>query len=380
MTEMKDVAETVDLDEIERQIQKFGKIIDYDVKEYPIEVIVNKYEPELEPRERQTEEGKVIYRPQEFIIPDYQRDYAWSDARASKFIESIFIGLPIPYMTFAESLDTDEGQLEIVDGSQRVRALARYLKNKFRLERLEKLTSLNGTYFKDLPIGRQRKFNRSTIRIIVLTEKADEEARRDLFERINTGSLQLQQMERRRGSKDELVIGFIEELAALPISTEMLKVSAANAKRREKEEFVLRFMAYSERYELFKKEVALFFDEYIDDKSNAWKNEEVKQKEQARIRKEYEATLNFVRKHFPNGFCREGKNTVARTRFEALAVGTNLALRERPRLKKVKLDWLTSDKFIRYTTSDGNNSRPRLTRRIEYVRNRLLGWEDNWEN
>lgn len=352
------------LEEIEQQIHFYHKTVDFDVKEYPIEIIVDKYQPKNPNETSDT--------PPEFIIPDYQREYTWDDYRASKFIESIFIGLPIPYMTFAESLDVDEGELEIVDGSQRVRALTRYLRNELQLSGLTKLESLNGTYFRDLPIARQRKFNRSTIRIIVLTENADEEARRDLFERINTGSDPLNDMERRRGSFGGQVIQFVEELAQLPISQRLLKVSQANAARREKEEFVLRFIVYSDRYQLFNKSVRDFLDAYIKEKNDDWTDIELCEKEQKKISDDYNRVLEFVEEYFENGFCVPKKNTVPRIRFEALAVGINLALQQNSNLVPGDLAWVTGDELKKLTTSDGSNSRPRVIERIEFVRNKLL--------
>ena len=37
-----------------------------------------------------------------FVIPDFQRNYVWNITHASKFIESIIIGLPIPQIFLYE--------------------------------------------------------------------------------------------------------------------------------------------------------------------------------------------------------------------------------------------------------------------------------------
>lgn len=70
--------------EAEAEIAAKEKIVDYDTKEYPVEVVVQKY---LVGRE--TDEN-------ELFIPDYQREFSWDDKRQSKFIESVLVGLPIP--------------------------------------------------------------------------------------------------------------------------------------------------------------------------------------------------------------------------------------------------------------------------------------------
>lgn len=94
-------------DNAELQILKKIKSYDYDTVEYPIEVIVQKYHDGLK------DDNGDIY------IPDYQREYVWAEKRKSKFIESVILGIPIPYIFFADV----DGRYEIVDGSQRVRTL-----------------------------------------------------------------------------------------------------------------------------------------------------------------------------------------------------------------------------------------------------------------
>ncbi len=51
------------------------------------------------------------------IIPDFQREYVWDNAKASRLIESLLLNIPIPVLFFAE---TPEASYQIVDGHQRV--------------------------------------------------------------------------------------------------------------------------------------------------------------------------------------------------------------------------------------------------------------------
>jgi len=153
----------------EKQILKKIKNYDYDTVEYPVSVIVSQYE-----------EGEIY-------IPDYQREFVWSKKRQAKFIESVILGIPIPYLFIADT----EGKSEVVDGSQRIRSLHAFLSNKLQLIELEKLTELNYFFFKDLPIIRQRRVKKKSLKMITLSEKIDPQARFDLFERINTGSDEL---------------------------------------------------------------------------------------------------------------------------------------------------------------------------------------------
>jgi Protein of unknown function DUF262 len=143
-----------------------------------VEVLIQKYKEGLENNTNQ------IY------IPDYQRNIFWTDEHQSSFIESIFLGLPIPYILVAERSDhmpeENSARLEIVDGTQRIRTLYKFLENELELSGLKQLEHLNNFKFSDLPLARQRRFNRTTVRMVVLTDKATETVRRDLFQRINS--------------------------------------------------------------------------------------------------------------------------------------------------------------------------------------------------
>ncbi|MCC3417730.1 MAG: hypothetical protein JGK28_07115 [Microcoleus sp. PH2017_07_MST_O_A] len=87
-------------------------------------------------------------------------------------------------MIVAEIEET--GKIAIVDGAQRVMTLAAFLTNQFQLSNLQTLDSLNGSYFKDLAPSRQRKFKNTSIRTIVLSDKADEKVINEVFCRINS--------------------------------------------------------------------------------------------------------------------------------------------------------------------------------------------------
>jgi hypothetical protein len=164
----------------EEEIREKQKIVDYDTKEYPVEVLVKKYKDGLK------DDINEIY------IPEYLQDLRWIEEHQSSFIESIFLGLPIPYILVAERSPSQEPEdatrLEIIDGTQRIRTLYRFLENELRLSGLKQLEHLNNFKFSDLPLSRQRRFNRTTVRMVVLTDKANEEMRRDLFLRINSSS------------------------------------------------------------------------------------------------------------------------------------------------------------------------------------------------
>jgi Protein of unknown function DUF262 len=340
----------------EIDIRDKQKVVDYDTKEYPVEVLVQKYIDGLEDDEN------------ELYIPDYQRELVWSDEHQSKFIESIFLGLPIPYLFVADlRLEKEDlARLEIIDGTQRIRTLERFVNNKLKLCGLKKLSSLNDFQFSNFSLARQRRFYRATIRMIVLTEKADEEVRRDMFERINTGSIGLNDMEKRRGISPGPFVDLIEELAKEPIFLKLCPFSDAARRSREPEEFVLRFFAYLDNYQKFGRQVNKFLNDYLKIHNNHKIDKD-------RFRRTFHSMLAFVENNFPNGFSKSsGRVRTPRIRFEAISVGVALSLQKNSALKIKSIDWLNSKEFKEYTTSDASNSKSKVIQRIEYVRDQLL--------
>jgi hypothetical protein len=347
---------------LDSQIQKLHKITDFEIREYPVEVVVEKFTTGLEPDDEA-----------ELFIPDYQREFVWSKDQRSRFIESILLSLPIPYIFVADVAEgKNEGRLEIVDGSQRVRTLVEFLQDKLRLQNLKKLTEANGFIFSQMSGPRQMRFKRKTLRMIELTEQADEEARREIFDRLNSGGTKIESMEQRRGSEDGRFLTFIEKCAQVPLFQRLCPVSKARSDRAEYAELVLRYFAYSAKYLKFSKSVDTFLTDYLKE----W-NLGSSEVHEAALQVEFDTMLRFIEQYIPNGngFRKNTANkSVPRIRFEALAIGTTLALREQPQLVPQDIsNWLDSEEFRRLTRSDASNSRPRVIDRLHFVRDSLLG-------
>jgi hypothetical protein len=332
--------------QIEEQIEKESIPYDYDTKEYPVEVLVAKYNNK------------------DIIVPDYQRQEVWDIKQRSRFIESVFLGVPI--MPFLVSF-TKTGVLEIIDGSQRIRTLVRYVNDEIKLQGLKKLTFLNGTKFSQMSDFWQKKFKYRDFRIHVITDKAEEFIRADIFDRVNTSSKKLTDSEIRKGSFKGEFYDFVLSCAKDPQFIKLCPISKSNATRQEHDELILRFFTYSEKYLLFKHAVGAFLNEFVQEKNKEGFNPEEK-------KNELRSVLNFVEKYFePPYFARKGRDKATpRVRFEAISVGVYLALKEEPNLQPVYLDWLYSKEFKDKTTTDASNNQGKLKERIEFVRDCLL--------
>lgn len=338
----------------EAQIVDLSKRIEFYLTEYSVELLANKMN-----------KG-------EFVVPPYQREYTWEHERKSRFIESLVLGLPIPFLFFWEM---PSGRLEIVDGSQRLRSLEEFVLGDLRLGELNSLTAMSGFKFSDLPDSRQRKINNRSIRGIVLNEHADEQARFDMFERINTGSKIANMAEVRRGALTGPFMDLIIELAALPEFVALAPVSKAAVDEREHEELVARFFAYSDGLNGYKDRPSEFIFNYVK-KMNVEAGSDPALV--GRYRERFQETMDFISRVFPFGFRRTAKGKATpRARFEAISVGSRLALDGRPALAKEPIDdvlpWVTGSEFTGVTGSDGANAVARLRERTGFVRDRLLG-------
>ena len=91
------------------------------------------------------------------------------------------------------------------------------------------------------------------------------------------------------------------------------------------------------------------------------------------MKTEFDNMLCFVKTYFPYGFAKsERAKSTPRVRFEAISVGVALALREKPNLVPLSMDWLNSDAFKHHTTTHASNSLSRVSGRILYVKEQLL--------
>ncbi|NDV57239.1 DUF262 domain-containing protein [Bacteroides sp. 519] len=366
------MAEKIALDLVEEQIKDTEKDYNYRLVEWPIEVLVKKFIPksanktykELIPQG--AEQFSVI------IVPEFQREFVWDDQMKAKFIESIFMRIPMPPL-FAFLLD-DEGNLELLDGVQRLSTIIAFVKDQLTLDNLEVLDSLNGYKFSELEISRQRKFNNLSLKIYILDEDADEGIRADIFNRINSTGKKLSPAEIRKGSfLNNRFYDFILECINYPEFLSLFSAAKEDEKLRgDKEELITRFFAYTEKYTEFEHSVKEFLNDYIKEKGDTFNDAE--KAEKTKIIKD---TLAFITLYFPNGFRRTATSkSIPKVRFESIAVGTSLALKENPSLANPDLRWLESKEYLNWVTSGSSNNKSKLIGRIEFVRDCLLSRVD----
>ena len=159
------------------------------------------------PLDRSVSEMERMYREEDLILqPDWQRYYVWTANQASRLIESLFIGLPIPLISLNDELD---GTYTVVDGQQRLSAIIEFIQNKnlhpmktgeVRLSGLQVLTELNGKSYSDLTKQEQRLLKNRHLRTVDLRSLDDPDLKLTVFQRLNTGTVQLKPQELRNAA------------------------------------------------------------------------------------------------------------------------------------------------------------------------------------
>lgn len=135
----------------------------------------------------------TMYDEGELVKPELQRKYVWDKTEASRFIDSLLIGLPVPSVFFAKS----GSQQLIVDGYQRIMTVYDYVRgifsgdgSVFKLSNTERINKRwRNMAFSQLSVEQQRKIKSTTIHAIIFEQKKpenDDTSMYQIFERINT--------------------------------------------------------------------------------------------------------------------------------------------------------------------------------------------------
>lgn len=199
------------------------------------------------------------------LKPEYQRRLRWDRKKKSKLIESFIMNVPVPPVFLYEK---ELGRFEVMDGQQRLNAIAEFFSGSFELDGLDIWEALNGRSYSTLPPLVRRGLERAKISAITLMSDSSSsgednlDLRAQVFERLNTGGEKLNPQELRNslysGSFNDLLLSLSRETAftqawEIPDHEENTRedgsVSADLAnntlfKRMSDVEIVLRFFAF----------------------------------------------------------------------------------------------------------------------------------------
>lgn len=203
--------------------------------------------------------------PKLILDPDFQRKYKWDKdgwVRASKFIESCLMRIPLPSCYFAEN---ETRAHLVIDGVQRITTIIRFINNEFALEGMTAFKELEGKRFSDLgPLAAD--FESTTIRCVVLRNENPKELIAEIFARLNKGAVELSDQEIRHALFPGLFNNLLVELSDRPIIKNFKVGKGGQSPRdsREGQELVLRYFAFKETGGDYSDNLARFLDKYME--------------------------------------------------------------------------------------------------------------------
>lgn len=190
------------------------------------------------------------YNDDELVKPELQRKYVWDRAEASRFIDSLLLGLPVPSIFLAQ---TPDEKLLIIDGYQRIMTVRDFVNGifskdgkSFSLSRSEKINSRwRGKTFPELNDAEQRRVRNTTIHAIIFAQQQPSQEDTSLFqvfERINTSGRTLLSQEIRNCVAQGKLNSLLISLNDYEPWRKLFGLNEADSRMRDME-FILRFYA-----------------------------------------------------------------------------------------------------------------------------------------
>lgn len=253
-------SELLENDEILNEIDKFKYNI-Y-VSEYATSIsdLINYYE-----------DGDIN------LSPNYQRVYKWDEKQKSKFIESLFLGLPMPPIFLYQD---EYGKWEVIDGVQRLSSIFQFVgilvenedpityQPALILSDLPKLTKLEDKTFDNLSTVVKREFKKSRLNLIIIQKRSDDETKYEIFRRINGYGTVLTSQEIRNAiiiMINSELFNEIDKISNYSSYKEAMHFSSKKLNNKDHFQYFIRFLAMRERDCLRSAENRIDIEEFLDE-------------------------------------------------------------------------------------------------------------------
>lgn len=341
------------IDETVNENEEFRYSITSYGADYTVDSIVNRIEKE------------------KIFVPPFQRKYVWTHIQASRFIESLILGLPVPGVFLSREEAT--GRMLIIDGQQRMLSIANFYKGifgqkKFALKGVQE--DLEGKSYEDLNEADQNRLDDSIIHSTIVkqdTPSEDDSSIYMIFERLNTGGTPLQPQEIRAC----VYYGSFNELLSELVENENWREIFGKANRRMKEqELILRFFSLFYDYQSYTKVLKSFLNEFMATNRN------LQRFDAETLRSLFNNTINVIYNAVGDKAFRTGSRMNAAI-FDAIMVGVAKRLEDNPdpnieSLKTAYDELLQNEEFLTFTdsrTSDESSVKGRIGLSIQAFEN-----------
>jgi Protein of unknown function DUF262. len=217
------------------------------------------------------------------LTPRMQRRDVWKDDKKSRLIESIILNVPIPQIILAEDKN-QRGTYMVIDGKQRLLSIARFLLptlnkedreqlnylNNFSLTDLSILKEFNGMKADELPSEELDALLNQTIRTIVIKNWESEKVLFTIFNRLNTGTVQLSPQELRMSLYPGDFIYYVNDNSLTPQIKRMLRLDEPDSRMNDVE-MIIRALSFRLFYKNYANDFQEFLNFTVKTLNNDWK-------------------------------------------------------------------------------------------------------------
>jgi len=300
----------------------------------------------------------------DIYIPSFQRGYVWNLTKASRLIESLLLGLPIPGIFLSKE---GKQKLMVIDGQQRLFTLKYFYDGifdptgkRFVLEGLE--SQFEGSTYKLLKDEDRRRLDDSILHATIVRQdepSEDNSSIYHIFERLNTGGVLLQAQEIRaciyHGKFNDLLKKLNHNQAWRSLYGKL------NTRMRD-QELILRFFALYFNLDEYKRPMKKFLNDFMA------ANRHLMIRSGDELERIFVNTIELISKHLGNKAFKP-ERALRAALLDAVMVGLTRRLAEgniqNTRALKAKYQVLMSDQeFLPWTigpTADEENVRRRIT-------------------
>ncbi|TAE59730.1 MAG: DUF262 domain-containing protein [Nostocales cyanobacterium] len=283
------------LDNITEEENKVGtseNVEEYEEENIPFKYSITSYGADypVDSIVKRLENGSIY-------IPSLQRRYVWKLEQASRFIESLLIGLPVPGIFLSKEKET--GKLLVIDGQQRLRTLQYFYSSifqpsgkKFALKDVQE--QFQGCTYDSLEEDDRRRLDDSIIHATVVTQdepSEDDSSIYHIFKRLNTGGTTLKAQEIRSSIYHGEFNDLLKQMNDHPAWRDVYGKSDKNMRD---EEMILRFIALYFQSDDYKKPMTEFLNKFMGKNRHLqiYSGEQIKNKFELTIQTIYNALGN----------------------------------------------------------------------------------------
>jgi hypothetical protein len=252
-------------------------------------------------------------------VPKFQREFVWDIKDASRFVESLLLGLPVPSIFLSREWDT--GKLLVVDGRQRLLSLRDFYDgiwrptgNEFRLKGVQ--PEFEGRTYGTLRDEDRRQLDDAILHAIVFKQdepSEDESSVCEVFRRLNTEGKKLTPQEVRsavhHSGRIRDLLGELNEYAP------WREIYGPEDSRMRDQELILRFLALLHEGDNYQPPMVTFLNTYMGRKK------ELDDKEAGAMSESFRSAIGLVHRSVATRAFRPVRALNAAV-FDSVMVGT----------------------------------------------------------